>query len=124
MPYLLKTAVNLLSYSSVSIVSLYIGNVIEALNRSPSTPMKKMPPISCVRLFAMESPSPLPSVVLEASPRIKRSVRSPALLFSNARERSETFLMEMSLFPPVHAHPHKLLFFPAHILQHYYKGFR
>ena len=52
MPYLLKTAVNLLSYSSVSIVSLYIGNVIEALNRSPSTPMKKMPPISCVRLFA------------------------------------------------------------------------
>ena len=98
MPYLLKTAVNLLSYSSVSIVSLYIGNVIEALNRSPSTPMKKMPPISCVRLFAMESPSPLPSVVLEASPRIKRYVRSPALLFSNARERSETFLMENVTF--------------------------
>ena len=107
MPYLLKTAVNLLSYSSVSIVSLYIGNVIEALNRSPSTPMKKMPPISCVRLFAMESPSPLPSVVLEASPRIKRSVSysalifkgfSEILLFSSARERSETFLMENVTF--------------------------
>ena len=83
--------------------STYCGNVIDALNRSPSTLMSNTPPIKTVRLFAMESPRPLPSVVLDESPRIKRSVRSPALLFSLARECSDTFLMEKTTFSSTYA---------------------
>ena len=42
----------------------------------------------------MESPRPLPSVVLDSSPRINRSVSSSALMFSGA---SEIFFIVKSL---------------------------
>ena len=47
-----------------------------ALKRSPSTKTESVPPISSVRLRAMERPRPLPSVERAVSPRVKRSVSS------------------------------------------------
>ena len=38
--------------------------------------MSNVPPCILVRLRAMESPSPLPSVLREESPRTKRSISS------------------------------------------------
>ena len=52
----------------------------------------KRPPCSCTRLRAMDSPSPLPSVCREASPRTKRYISSSGEIFSSSRE---TFLKLM-----------------------------
>ena len=58
------------------------ANDIVALKRSPSTVMSKTPPCSSVRLRAMESPRPLPSVERDLSPRTKRSISSSPETFS------------------------------------------
>ena len=55
--------------------------MIITLNRSPSRYSLNSPPCSSVRLFAIESPSPLPSVFLATSPLINRSVSSSAEIF-------------------------------------------
>ena len=65
------------------------GRVTMALNRSPSTTSSKVPPCSSVKLRAMDSPSPEPSVVREVSPRTKRSISRSAGIFSASRD---TFL--------------------------------
>ena len=65
------------------------GSVTSARNRSASMDSRNVPPISCTRLCAMDSPSPLPSVCREASPRTKRSISSSGEMFSSARD---TFL--------------------------------
>ena len=65
------------------------GSVTSARNRSASMDSRNVPPISCTRLRTMESPSPLPSVWREASPRTKRSISSSGEMFNSARD---TFL--------------------------------
>ena len=67
-----------------------------ALNRSPSIISSNVPFCSSVRLFAMDSPRPLPSVVLATSPRTKRSVSSSGLIFNGF---SDTFLMVKMAWP-------------------------
>ena len=64
-------------------VLLYVtGNSTITLNRSPSVWIVSVPSIDSARLWAMESPSPFPSVCREASPRMKRSVSSVPSRFS------------------------------------------
>ena len=70
------------------------GKVMVTENKSPSRVTSKVPPIIVVRFWAMESPSPLPSVVLDSSPLAKRSVSSAALPCSGC---SEIFLIEKIL---------------------------
>mgnify|MGYP007107300747 CR=1 FL=1 len=60
------------------------------MNRSPSTASSKVPPWSSVRLRAMDSPRPEPSVFLDLSPRTKRSVSSSGPMFNGF---VEIFLM-------------------------------
>ena len=72
------------------------GSVTSARNRSASMDSRNVPPISCTRLRAMESPSPLPSVWREVSPRTKRSISSSGEMFSSARD---TFLKLMVICP-------------------------
>ena len=57
------------------------GRIRVTLNRSPSMVRRKSPPWSDMRLVAMDSPSPLPSVDRELSPRTNRSVSSSAEMF-------------------------------------------
>ena len=72
------------------------GSVTSARNRSASMDSRNVPPIRCTRLRAMESPSPLPSVWREVSPRTKRSISSSGEMFSSARD---TFLKLMVICP-------------------------
>ena len=80
-----------------------IGNDTMALNRSPSIISSNGPFCRFSQAFAMDSPRPLPSVVLATSPLDKRSVSSSGLIFNGF---SDTFLMvKMALsFPPSHPH--------------------
>ena len=72
------------------------GSVTSARNRSASMDSRNVPPIRCTRLRAMESPSPLPSVWREVSPRTKRSISSSGEMFSSARD---IFLKLMVICP-------------------------
>ena len=53
--------------------------IISALNKSPSTVTLKVPPHCSTQLLAIASPSPLPSVVRDFSPRTNRSHISSAV---------------------------------------------
>ena len=64
------------------------GKVMVTLNRSPSRYRSNVPPCISVKDFAMESPSPLPSVLRDTSHRIKCYVSSSASMFSGC---SDTF---------------------------------
>ena len=55
-----------------------------------------VPPCSCTRLRAMDSPRPLPSEWREASPRTNRSISSSGEMFSSSRD---TFLKLMTACP-------------------------
>ena len=46
------------------------SNSIFAANTSPSVLTEKLPPQASVKLFAIERPRPLPSVVRDLSPRV------------------------------------------------------
>lgn len=70
------------SAGSLSAFANTMGNVIVTLNRSPSTYRSNFPPCICVSVLAIDRPRPLPSVLLEISPRINRSVSSSAVMFS------------------------------------------
>ena len=73
--------------------------------------------MSSIRLLAMFSPRPLPSVWREASPRTKRSMSSSALTFSRSREmffmltatRSSRAVRSMYTRLPARAYLHTLL---------------
>ena len=67
------------------------------LKRSPSMAMENVPFCSSTRLLAMFSPSPLPSVVRELSPRTKRSISSSGSMLSASREM---FLNENATVSP------------------------
>ena len=67
-----------------------------ALNRSPSTTSSKVPPWSSVRLLAMDSPRPEPSVVRDSSPRTKRSISRSGGTFRGSRE---TFFTDRLTLP-------------------------
>ena len=62
------------------------GRVTSALKRSPSTVSRNSPPCSSVRLRAMDSPRPEPSLLLDSSPRTKRSISRSGGTFSASRE--------------------------------------
>ena len=65
-------------------INLYatFSNFISTLKRSPSIIISNFPPWSMVKDFAIESPSPLPSVVLDTSPLTNLSVSSSGLIFN------------------------------------------
>ena len=77
------------------VVDNLCGNSIVALNKSPSKYSLKTPPCISVRLLAMDNPNPLPSVLLEMSPRMNRSVSSSAEMFNGC---SEMFFNEKITF--------------------------
>jgi hypothetical protein len=54
-------------------------SITSALNWSPSIMTPRRPPHASVKLLAMESPRPDPSVLLERSPRVKRCRISSAV---------------------------------------------
>lgn len=62
------------------------GNEIVTLKRSPSRYNPNVPPCILVSDSAIDNPSPLPSVLLEISPRINRSVSSFAEIFNGCSE--------------------------------------
>ena len=55
---------------------------IVTLNKSPSKYRLNFPPCNSVKLVAIESPSPLPSVFLEVSPLTNLCINSSADMFS------------------------------------------
>ena len=50
-------------------------------DKSTSISISRLPPCSSVKLFAIASPSPEPSVFLDSSPRLNRSIISSAAKF-------------------------------------------
>ena len=58
------------------VYSCFFGIVTIALNRSPSITISSVPPCSSTMLFAIESPNPEPSVLLDTSPRLNLSSSS------------------------------------------------
>ena len=75
---------------------MFTGKESVTLNRSPSMVISIFPPIISVRLFAMESPRPEPSVFLEESPLTNLSVRLPGSMFSSFYDM---FLKEIYALP-------------------------
>ncbi len=58
-----------------------MGSSIVASKTSPSIDTSNFPPQASVKLFAIDRPNPLPSVVRDSSPLVKRSVISSGVNF-------------------------------------------
>ena len=65
-----------------SVPNYETGNFIVTLNKSPSRYNSNVPPCISVSDCAIDNPRPLPSVLLDTSPRMNRSVSSEAGMFS------------------------------------------